>query len=108
MAMYSEAIAQLKQEFAFHLSKLYRQTVLNLMTSSKDSISSPPYRLIGKVHNKDTLLSSQPQENDRSSIFHLYFNQLNLCYLFQEYSQAVELCTPLTLQTIPRWIRPKQ
>ena len=85
MATYSEAIAHLKQETALNLLALYRQVVLNLLGSVNNSCC-----LIGKSYDEQTALSRLLETNHRTAIFDIYFHKLILCYLFGQYSQALE------------------
>ena len=85
MASYSGVMGQLKYKFILHLNELYRQAVLNLMGKTGN-----PCHLIGESYDEEKMLPIHQQANDRSGIFFLYFNKLMLCYLFQEYPQAVE------------------
>jgi predicted ATPase/signal transduction histidine kinase/CheY-like chemotaxis protein/tRNA A-37 threonylcarbamoyl transferase component Bud32 len=82
---YSEAIRQIKQEAALTWNQIWQQTVLNLMGYSVN-----PSRLIGKSYNEENRLPQHEAANDGVAIFNIYFNKLFLCYLFSEYSQAVE------------------
>ena len=91
MANCSEVIAQLKQELVFHENALYRQIVWNLMSrdvslSHDDNLTE----LSGPYYNESTMLPLHLKENNRHAICHLYFNKIVLCYLFDDYSQAIE------------------
>ncbi|OKH42874.1 serine/threonine protein kinase [Calothrix sp. HK-06] len=83
MATYNEAMRQIKQEAALTWTQIFHQSVLNLM-----GFSVNPTRLLGESYNEE---NRPPQyEKDRVVIFQVYLNKLILCYLFSEYSQAVE------------------
>ena len=86
MRTYSEAIRQIKQEAALTLNQLFHQSVLNLMGCSVD-----PTRLIGEFYNEEN--RPPHHEINGNLIFKIYSNKLFLCYLFSEYSQAVENST---------------
>ncbi|NEU73480.1 AAA family ATPase [Hassallia byssoidea VB512170] len=88
MANYSHAIGQIKQETVFHWSAIYRQSVLNLL-----GIVENPCRLISKSYNEDKMLPIHLEAKDGFGLLYLYFSKLHLCYLFQEFSQAVENAT---------------
>ena len=88
MEIYNEAIRQIKQETALTWNQIFQQTVLNLMG---DSVN--PCRIIGKSYNEENRLPQHEVANDGTSIFYVYFNKLFLCYLFSEYSQAIENST---------------
>ncbi len=85
MAMYSNAIKQHKQETAFYYNELCRQLVLNLMDRAEDKCS-----LIGESYNEIQMLSIHLEAKAKNICHSLYFYKLVLCYLFQEYQQAVE------------------
>ncbi len=82
---YNEAILQIKQEVALTWTQIYRQTIANLMGGSIN-----PCRLIGNFYNEENGLPQHQAANDGTAIFCVYANKLFLCYLFSEYSQAIE------------------
>ena len=85
MSIYSEAIRQLKQEAALTWIQIYHQVVLNLMGRSAN-----PIYLNGEAYNQENRLRQHEPEDNGTSIFFVYCYQLFLCYLFSDYSQAVE------------------
>ncbi|MEH2236075.1 trifunctional serine/threonine-protein kinase/ATP-binding protein/sensor histidine kinase [Nostoc sp.] len=85
IANYSQGLAQIRQEPSLHKNELYRQVVLNLLSKNQNSC-----RLIGDAYNEETMLPLHHQENDQTIICSLYFNKLVLCYLFAEYTHAIE------------------
>ncbi|WP_341530193.1 AAA family ATPase [Nostoc sp. UHCC 0302] len=80
---YGEAIHQIKQETPLAWNQIFHQSVLNLMGRSVSLT-----RLIGEAYNEENRLPHD--ETDGAVIFLVHFNKLFLCYLFSEYSQAVE------------------
>jgi histidine kinase len=84
MASYAGAIAQFKQLLPWHLMRMYRQSVLNLITPTED-----PSRLLGPSYNEVESLPQLLAANDNYLLFHLYLNKLMLCYLFQQTAPAV-------------------
>jgi PAS domain S-box-containing protein len=84
IANYSTAIRDLKQTKFIYMNERYRQVVLNLIGQSDH-----PCRLVGEAYNEDELLPLHFQSNDRNAIFNVYFHKAILCYLFQEYPEAV-------------------
>ncbi|OUL24890.1 ATP-binding sensor histidine kinase [Nostoc sp. 106C] len=88
MATYSQALDKIKQEVAHNYLKVFRQSVLNLITD----VSSPGH-LRGVAYNEDIMLPLHLQANDRYAIGTLYVNKLILCYLFGEYQQAAEVAS---------------
>lgn len=85
MATYSNAIFQIRQERVFNWSAIYRQSVLNLLQAKEN-----PFRLIGEAYNENEMLQIHQQSKDGTGLLYLHFNQLYLCYLFQEFEQAIE------------------
>ncbi|MEH1920441.1 ATP-binding sensor histidine kinase [Nostoc sp.] len=88
MANYNNAIKQLKQKTVFQWSNIYRQSVLNLLGCAENSCS-----LIGEVYNEDKMLPLHLETKDGLGLLYLYVSKLHLCYLFQEFHQAVENAT---------------
>lgn len=85
MAMYSHTLSQLKQETAFYYNQLNRQVVLNLMGRAEDTC-----RLIGESYDEVKMLPLHLEANAQNICRSLYFYKLVLCYLFQDYQQALE------------------
>ncbi|MBD2522286.1 ATP-binding sensor histidine kinase [Nostoc sp. FACHB-133] len=85
MATYSNAIRQIQQETVFSWSTIYRQSILNLLGYVANSCS-----LIGEVYDEKKMLPLHVEANDGTGIFYLYVRKLHLCFLFQEFSQAIE------------------
>jgi predicted ATPase/signal transduction histidine kinase/tRNA A-37 threonylcarbamoyl transferase component Bud32 len=85
MATHSNAIKQIKQERIFYWNEIYRQMVLNLLGSSENYCC-----LIGDAYNEQTMLPIHIAANDGVAIFYLFICKLQLCYLFTDYSQALE------------------
>jgi PAS domain S-box-containing protein len=85
MAMYSNALKQLNQETAFHYNQLNRQVVLNLMDRAEDRC-----RLIGESYDEVKMLPLHIEANALNICHSLYFYKLILCYLFQNYQEAIK------------------
>ena len=85
IAIYSESIRQIKQETVLTFVQILQQFVLNLMGCSVN-----PTRLIGESYNEENKLPQYEAANAGTTIFAVSYNKLFLCYLFSEYSQAVE------------------
>jgi len=85
ITIYSEALSQLKQENTLNYNKIYGQAVLNLMDRAEN-----PCRLIGDFYDEAVMLPLHLKANDRYALCALYVNKLHVCYLFQDYYQAVE------------------
>ncbi len=80
---YTEAIRQLKQANVILYGQLIQQVVLNLTAHGEN-----PSELIGEAYNEITMLSDF--KDDILGIFFFYLHKLVLCYLFQDYSGAIE------------------
>ncbi|MBE9178556.1 AAA family ATPase [Oculatella sp. LEGE 06141] len=85
MAIYGDAIHQIKQKTALTWNQIFRQVVVNLMGRS-----TSPTQLIGEFYNEENELPKYEAANDGSTIFTVHFNKLCLCYLFSDYAQAVK------------------
>lgn len=81
---YIQVLTQLKESTNANALKVYRQTVLNLMTTS-----AAPEVLIGEAYDELKELPLLQQANHHKGLFYLYFNKLFLCYYFQNFPQAV-------------------
>ncbi|MGF1673839.1 MAG: AAA family ATPase, partial [Rivularia sp. (in: cyanobacteria)] len=84
LANYSMAIAQCKQTTALNYQKVYHQAVLNLLGRNDN-----PEILVGDVYNEDLMLPQHQQVNDRPAVYHVKINKLILCYLLENYEQAI-------------------
>lgn len=81
-AKYASAITRIEQGLILNWHRMHWQRILNLLGKSED-----PILLKGEAYNEEKILSIQ---NDNASIFHLYFNEFLLSYLFQEEQKAFE------------------
>jgi PAS domain S-box-containing protein len=94
MALYSHALARLKQKTAFNYNEIFRQVILNLRGKTEN-----PCRLVGESYNEEVMLQQHLKVNDTTALCHIYLHKLILCYLFQDYPQAVENAT-----TVPKYL----
>jgi signal transduction histidine kinase len=85
MAKYSDAIRHLKQAQALNINEIYRQLVLNLLGRAEN-----PCRLIGESYDEEAELPLRLQANDANTVSFIFSSKVVLCYLFQEYHQAIE------------------
>jgi PAS domain S-box-containing protein len=85
MASYEGAIANFKQVLPLTLTRIYHQSVLNLIQPSEH-----PDLLLGDSYNEEDCLPQLLAANDQYIIFHLYLNKLILAYLFQNTEQAAK------------------
>jgi signal transduction histidine kinase/tetratricopeptide (TPR) repeat protein len=88
IATYSSVIRQINQKTIFNWINIHRQSVLNLLGNAAN-----PCHLIGEAYDEEKMLSLYLDANDVMGIFYLYVSKLHLCYLFQEYSSALENAT---------------
>ncbi|MEG4986989.1 AAA family ATPase [Microcoleus sp. BR0-C5] len=85
MAMYSNTLSQLKQETSYYYNQLNRQVLLNLMGQAEDKC-----RLIGENYDETKMLPLHQEANAQNLCRSVYFYKLFLCYIFQDYQQAIE------------------
>ncbi|AFZ06433.1 PAS sensor protein [Oscillatoria nigro-viridis PCC 7112] len=85
MAMYSNTLSQLKQETSYYYNQLNRQVLLNLMGQAEDKCL-----LIGENYDETKMLPLHREANAQNLCRSVYFYKLFLCYLFQDYQQAIE------------------
>ncbi|MHC0063492.1 trifunctional serine/threonine-protein kinase/ATP-binding protein/sensor histidine kinase [Nostoc sp. UIC 10890] len=88
IANYNNAIRQIKQETVLQWGTIYRQSVLNLLGRADKSSC-----LIGEIYNEEKMLPIHLETKDGLGLLYLYVSKLHLCYLFQEFHQAVENAT---------------
>ncbi|MGB3405575.1 MAG: AAA family ATPase [Microcoleaceae cyanobacterium] len=84
MVTYREAITLLKQETPLHQQDLCLQVISNLQGSSEH-----PCELNGDIYDEQTRLILHQQAQDSSTICILYVQKMMLCYLFEDYTQAL-------------------
>jgi PAS domain S-box-containing protein len=85
MVRYGEAIKKLKQETPARYNDIFHQAVLNLLGKSAD-----PTILEGDAYKETTMVPRHQKANDRLAIMFVHFSKLVLCYLFENYAQAIE------------------
>ncbi len=84
MSNYRILISQIKQQTTLTWLLIYHQTILNLLGKSHD-----PCSLIGEVYNAEMMVSIHVETGDRISLYMVYFHQLILCYIFENYDRAI-------------------
>ena len=82
---YINLIFQLKNDFSFYYTKIWRQVTLNLLDYTKK-----PSRLIGEEFNEIELLPYLVRVNNIQSLFSIYLAKTILCYLFGEYEKSIK------------------
>lgn len=85
MASYSKILKQIKQQRNLALNELYRQAVLNLLGKSKH-----PCQLNGEAYQEAEMFPLHLKAGDSSVLHRVHLEKLILCYLFQDYQQALE------------------
>ncbi|HEY9611562.1 trifunctional serine/threonine-protein kinase/ATP-binding protein/sensor histidine kinase [Allocoleopsis sp.] len=85
IAIFSQALVQIRQEAALNYNQIIHQAVLNLLGRSKN-----PCRLIGTAYNEEQMLPFHREANDRNGLHYFHFHKLIICYLFGEVQQALE------------------
>jgi predicted ATPase/tRNA A-37 threonylcarbamoyl transferase component Bud32 len=88
MASYSHALAQLKQETALSRNQIFRQAVLNLLGQVEN-----PCHLKGEAYNEEKFLPLHLVANDILGLHFFYLHKLILCYMFGEFTQALDNTT---------------
>ncbi len=82
MNTYTGAIQRLKQKEVLLYIKLYRQSVLNLMSDTEK-----PWVLSGESYDEEKMQKNLQNAN-KTAQCHYHINKLILSYLFHEYQQA--------------------
>ncbi|HEY9600216.1 MAG TPA: AAA family ATPase [Allocoleopsis sp.] len=85
MAKYSDAIDRINQSLVLSYLNRYWQVVLNLMGCSEN-----PCHLIGEAYDEQTSLPIMIETSDRYGIGDLHLHKFILCYLFEDYPQALD------------------
>ncbi|BCL34887.1 serine/threonine protein kinase [Nostoc sp. MS1] len=85
MENYSHAIAQLKQETCLNYHQIFWQAVLNLQGQVNN-----PCCLQGVAYDEQQGLNRYLANNDSLGFQYFYINKLILCYLFGQFTQALE------------------
>ncbi|MBN3899231.1 MAG: AAA family ATPase [Nostoc sp. NOS(2021)] len=84
--IYSQALAQLKQEVAHNYLRVFYQSVLNLLGQSEC-----PWKIQGVIYDEQMMLPLHQKANDLYAMGTLYINKLILCCLFNEWEQAIKV-----------------
>lgn len=85
MQKYSNAIIQLKQETILNWHQMFWQAALNLQGKNQN-----PCQLIGSAYDEEEMMPMHQKMNEKSGIFNVYFIKLMLCYIFDDFYQAVK------------------
>ncbi|MEG4010125.1 AAA family ATPase [Microcoleus sp. Pol11C1] len=82
---YNQALAQVKQINSLNFNQILHQAILNLTQQVEQQT-----KLSGNIYDEQVMLPLHQQANDATAIFYVYFNKLILCYLFEQFFEAVE------------------
>ncbi|HEY9872407.1 MAG TPA: hypothetical protein V6D12_03180, partial [Candidatus Obscuribacterales bacterium] len=85
MAINRDAIHKIKQKTALNYHEVFWQATLNLLGKSEN-----PCRLQGEACDEQIRLPLHQQANDKAAVAYIYLNKLLLCYLFENYLEAIE------------------
>src|SRR5919199_66913 len=85
IANYADAVSKIHQEAALSYLKICWQAVLNLIGTTQD-----PDSLKGEAYDEETMLQLYQQTNNSLGIHYLYLHKLVLCYLFENYPEALK------------------
>ncbi|MEG4391851.1 AAA family ATPase [Microcoleus sp. BROC3] len=82
---YAEAVSKINQQAALNYQKICWQAVLNLIGRSEN-----PCHLKGEAGDEETMLELYQQTNNYMGIHYLYIQKLVLCYVFENYPEALK------------------
>ncbi len=85
MQQFSHVMAQFRQEIPLHCHNLFRQAALNLIGHAQ-----LPTRLVGESYDEEKMIPLYQHAKNHALLSSTYVLKVILCYLFQEYSQAVQ------------------
>ena len=85
MTAYSKVLAQINQQSQLNYNELYRQSILNLLGETASR-----FLLFGEADQEQELLARYQQTDDQTGLWHFFLLKLMLCYLFEEFEQALE------------------
>ncbi|MBD2493339.1 ATP-binding sensor histidine kinase [Nostoc sp. FACHB-280] len=83
---YSQGIQQIHQQTALNFIKTYQQTILNLLGNAAN-----PIVLTGEAMDETSMSEILLQLGDQAGLWLLLTNKVYLCFLFGEYSQALDV-----------------
>ena len=82
---YAEAVSKIHQQAALNYLRICWQAVLNLIGRSEN-----PCHLKGEAGDEETMLQLYQQTNNYMGIHYLYIQKLVLCYVFENYPEALK------------------
>ncbi len=90
MEIYWDAINKIKHETALYYHEIYWQAILNLMGKAEN-----PCLVKGEAYDEQIMLPLHQRTKDYLAIQYLYLNKVVLCYLFENYLEAIENLEPV-------------
>ncbi|MEH1847321.1 MAG: AAA family ATPase [Nostoc sp.] len=85
MDEHRKVMQQLRQRTYLHTQSLYHQVVVNLL----GAVTEPAW-LVGEYCDEREMIQLYQKSGEVTALHQVYFNKLILCYLFQDYEQALE------------------
>jgi predicted ATPase/signal transduction histidine kinase/CheY-like chemotaxis protein len=85
IATYTDAIHKISQETALNNTKICWQAVLNMVGRNENIC-----QLKGEVYDEEKMLPLYQQTNNQLAIHYLYLHKLALCYVFDNYAEALK------------------
>lgn len=85
---YELALSKLQNQNTLNYIRIYGQVLLNLTGASQQ-----PCSLIGDFYHEEVTLPIHLRENDRYALCALSVTELYLCYLLEDYDQAINKAT---------------
>ncbi|MEG4112479.1 MULTISPECIES: AAA family ATPase [unclassified Microcoleus] len=85
IATYTDALHKISQETALNNTKICWQAVLNMMGRSENLCE-----LKGEAYDEEKMLPLYQQTNNQLAIHYLYLHKLALCYVFENYAEALK------------------
>jgi len=82
---FQEPIDHFKQKIPLYLNQINHQAVLNFIDSPEN-----PCQLVGDVYNEHEMLPQHMKANAGVNLFAVYFSKLMLCYIFQNFNEAID------------------
>ncbi|GAA6617479.1 AAA family ATPase [Scytonema sp. NUACC26] len=80
------AISQYNQAVPLRWLDVVQQSVFNLLGKTQN-----PCRFASETYDEEIVLPLYYQVNDLSSVYFFFLHKLSLCYLFQNYQEAIEI-----------------
>ena len=86
IVFYRSVIEQFKQKTVLNILNIHYQAILNLTKRTLD-----PCSLNGEAYREDEMTRVHEKTEDKTALFLLYFNKMQLNYWFGNYERAIEM-----------------